>query len=72
MGVGALGPDWGTILPVVLPLVLLELALLAFALWDLTHRTQVKGGNKWVWAIIIVFISLAGPLAYLFLGREEE
>lgn len=55
-----------------LPIILIELGLLVFALYDLAKRKKVRGGNKWLWLIIILFISLIGPLVYLVLGREEE
>ncbi len=56
----------------ILPLGVIELGLLAFALNDLIRRKRVKGGNKWVWAALIVFISLVGPILYFVLGRGEE
>jgi ABC-2 type transport system ATP-binding protein len=31
----------------------------------------VRGGNKAVWAVIIVFINLIGPILYFLVGREE-
>ena len=57
---------------IILPLGVIELGLLAFALNDLIKRKKVKGGNKWVWAAVVVFISLIGPILYFTLGREEE
>ena len=57
---------------IILPLGVIELGLLAFALNDLIKRKKVKGGNKWVWAAAVVFISLIGPIVYFVLGREEE
>jgi Phospholipase_D-nuclease N-terminal len=57
---------------IILPLGVIELGLLAFALNDLIKRKKVKGGNKWVWAAVVVFISLIGPIVYFVLGREEE
>ena len=55
-----------------LPIVLIELGLLGFALFDLIRRKKVRGGNKWLWGIIIVLINFIGPILYLVLGREEE
>jgi Phospholipase_D-nuclease N-terminal len=55
------------------PLVLLELGLLIAALWDLLKpERRVRGDNKLVWGLIIVFISLIGPLAYFMAGRRDE
>ncbi|HET6381014.1 MAG TPA: PLD nuclease N-terminal domain-containing protein [candidate division Zixibacteria bacterium] len=59
-------------LPFLVPLLILQLVLLGTGLYDLTRpERRVKGGNKWVWAIVIVFGQLLGPLIYFLLGREE-
>lgn len=65
--------DAATIALVVLPLVLLELGLIAYALYDLFQEDRrVRGDSKALWAIIIFFVSGIGPLLYLFLGRDES
>ncbi len=56
----------------IIPLILVEIGLMAFALYDLVKRKRVKGGNKWVWGIIIVVVNLIGPILYFVIGREEE
>jgi hypothetical protein len=59
-------------LPILLPLLALQLILIGVALWDLTRPDRrVKGGNKWVWAIVICLGQLIGPVVYLFVGRED-
>ncbi len=58
-------------IPLLLPLVLIELALLIIALVDLIRRDQVNYFPKWVWAVIILVLNFIGPIAYLILGREE-
>jgi hypothetical protein len=55
-----------------IPIVLIELGLLGFALYDLIKRKKVKGDNKWVWGLIIVLVNFIGPIIYLVLGRGEE
>ena len=61
-----------TIWPILLPLVLAELALVIFCLVDIFRADRhVRGGNKLVWALVILFIGTLGPLAYLFFGRED-
>ncbi|MHB1317407.1 MAG: PLD nuclease N-terminal domain-containing protein [Anaerolineae bacterium] len=59
------------LLPLLIPLLLLELGLMAAALVDLSRRERVRGGNKLVWVLAIVLINLFGPLAYFLFGREE-
>ncbi|MFN2219299.1 MAG: PLD nuclease N-terminal domain-containing protein [Anaerolineae bacterium] len=58
------------LLPFLIPIILLEFALMAVALVDLVRRERTRG-PKWVWAIVIVFFNLIGPIAYLIFGREE-
>ncbi len=60
------------LLPFLIPLIIIELALLIIALIDLVKREHVRGGNKIVWALIIVFINLIGPIIYLIFGRQEK
>jgi len=62
----------GGILPFLIPLILLQLALMGFALFDLVRRKRVKGGNKLLWGVIIVLINIIGPIIYLLVGREED
>lgn len=64
--------DLGQFIALLIPLILIELGLLGFALYDLIKRKRVKGGNKWVWGIIIVLVNFIGPIIYFVLGREEE
>ena len=58
-------------IPLLIPLIIIELALLIIALMDLIRRDQVKYFPKWVWALIILLLNFLGPIAYLILGREE-
>ena len=58
------------LLPYLIPVLLLQLGLAIFCLVDLARRSRTKG-PKWMWAIIIIFGELVGPLVYLLIGREE-
>jgi Phospholipase_D-nuclease N-terminal len=54
------------------PIILIELGLILFALRDLLRpERHVRGNSKLLWGIVIVFISLLGPIIYLAAGREE-
>ncbi|HET7645772.1 MAG TPA: PLD nuclease N-terminal domain-containing protein [Candidatus Limnocylindria bacterium] len=60
------------ILPFLIPLIVLQLVLMAVGLYDLTRPDRrVKGGNKLVWGLVIVFGQMIGPLAYFLFGRED-
>jgi hypothetical protein len=60
------------ILPFLIPLIVLQLLLMGVGLYDLTRpERRVKGDSKVVWALIIIFVNLLGPLLYFLFGREE-
>jgi hypothetical protein len=58
-------------IPLLIPVVLIELALLVTALVDLIRREQTRG-PKWAWALVIVLINFIGPIIYFVAGRKEE
>jgi len=61
------------LLPFIIPLVILQLALIVFGLYDLTRPDRrVKGDSKLLWGIVIVVVNLFGPLVYFMFGREES
>jgi glucose uptake protein GlcU len=61
------------ILLLVLPIIIIEVGLILFALRDLLKpERRVRGESKLMWGLIIVFISLLGPILYFVIGRSEE
>ena len=64
--------DIMSILPLLIPLIVIQLVLMIVCLIDLSKRAKVRGLPKWAWAIIIVLGELLGPIIYLFVGRMEE
>ena len=62
--------DW---LLLVATLLAIQLALIIVALRDLFQPDRrVRGGAKWIWVLVIVFLELLGPLLYFTVGREDE
>jgi hypothetical protein len=55
-----------------LPLLILQLGLMAVALMDWARRPRTRYLNRWAWLAIIVIVNTLGPVAYFLLGREEE
>ena len=56
-----------------LPVIAIQVGLTLFALWDLFRpERKVRGDSKLMWGLIIVFISLLGPIVYFVVGREAE
>ena len=61
-----------TLLALVIPVIVIQLALMIIAVLDLLRDDRaVRGGSKAVWAVIIVFLNLIGPILYFLVGREE-
>jgi hypothetical protein len=64
--------DTPTLVALIAPLVIIDLILIVFSLWDLTRpERRVRWLPKPVWAVIILFVSTIGALAYLLLARED-
>ena len=60
-----------SLIPYLIPILVLQLGLMIFALVDLARRERTKG-PKWVWALVIIFINFIGPIIYFVVGREDE
>ena len=56
----------------IIPLVLIDLGLMAFALYNLVKRDRVRGGNKLLWGLVIALVGIVGPIVYLVFGRGED
>jgi len=57
------------LLPFLIPIILLQLALIVVALLDLARRPKVNG-PRWLWVVVIIYF--IGPVAYFLVGRQEE
>ena len=55
-----------------LPILVIQLGLMVFALWDITRpERRVRGDSKLMWGLIVVFVGMLGPIIYLAVGRED-
>ena len=61
------------ILPFLIPLIVVQLALVGYTLWHiLTHKTY-KRGSRALWIVVVlVGLQFVGPILYFVLGREER
>ena len=60
------------ILLLLAPIIVIQLGLMIVALLDLEREERrVRGGSKLVWALVIVFVNIFGPILYFAVGREE-
>jgi hypothetical protein len=61
-----------TLLLLIVPILAIQIGLLVWGLYDLTRPGRhVKGDSKVLWAIVIIFVNILGPILYFFIGREE-
>ena len=59
-------------IPLLIPLILIQVVLMIFALLDLSKRQKTRFLPKWVWVLIIVLGEMVGPVVYFLIGREDE
>ena len=66
-------PDIKEMLPFLIPLVVVEFALLGYTLYHiLTHKTY-KRGSRGLWiAVTLIGMNFIGPILYFLLGREDS
>lgn len=63
--------DVAQLLQMLWPLLVLQFILLVVALvaWFKTDQTR---GPKWVWLLIILAVSMIGPILFFILGRRTD
>ncbi len=60
------------VLALLAPIIVIQFGLMIAALYDLEKAERtVRGGSKIVWAVVIVFLNIIGPIVYFLAGREE-
>lgn len=64
-------PSIQTLIPLLIPIILLQIGLIVAALIDLARREKTKG-PKWVWLLVILLVSTVGPILYFVIGRRDE
>ncbi|MDO4542534.1 MAG: PLDc N-terminal domain-containing protein [Bacillota bacterium] len=60
-------------LPFIIPLIILQLGLLAYTLRHILTHSHYKHGTRGLWLIVaIVGMEFIGPILYFLLGREAD
>ena len=57
-------------LPFLIPLLVLQIALLAIALVHIWAKSTKEMSTKIIWTAIVLCVSTLGPIAYLTFGRN--
>lgn len=53
------------------PLIIIQVILIVVALIDLIKRQNTLG-PKWMWTLIIIFVTTLGPIIYFVVGRKHD
>ena len=59
-------------LPVLLPIIVIELTLAIFSFIHVLRHPHYKFGNKLIWSLVVLFIQFIGPVIYFIFGRGED
>jgi heme/copper-type cytochrome/quinol oxidase subunit 4 len=58
-------------LPLLIPIVVLELALTIVALVHMLKHKKFKFGNLTLW-VILAFVQIVGPILYFTIGKADD
>ena len=59
-------------LPFLIPLVIVQFALLGYTIYHILTHENYKRGNRVIWLVIsIVLCNFIGPILYFILGNED-
>lgn len=65
-------PEVKEFLPILIPIVIAELILLAVTIRHILTHDTYKRGNRAVWLVVsIVGMQFIGPILYFALGKED-
>lgn len=65
-------PEVSEILPILIPIALIEIILLIVTLRHVITHDTYKRGNKVLWIIVcLVGMEFIGPILYWVLGKED-
>lgn len=63
--------DIQSMLPVLIPLIIVEVGLALASILHIIKHPNYKCGNKVLW-IIVSFITIIGPVLYFTVGKGDE
>lgn len=60
------------ILPLLVPVLLMDIALAVTAVSHVLRHPRYRFGNKTMWLVIVVVLLLFGPIIYFVFGKGEN
>ena len=64
--------DTQELLTILAPIIVIQIALQIFALYDIYKRQGAKDDRTLLWVIVVLAFNLVGIILYFVLGRKEE
>jgi len=64
--------DLSTMIPFLIPIIIIELGLAITALIHVVKHPKYRFGNKIMWIVIVLLIQIIGPIFYFVFGRGDE
>lgn len=64
--------DINELLPIIIPIAVIQLVLMIVALVHILRHDTYKVGNRALWIVIVLFVNLVGPVVYFIFGRSDE
>ena len=58
------------LLPLLIPIFIIQLALVLVAVIDLSKQKTTRG-PKLLWVLVILLVNFIGPILYFVVGRDE-
>ena len=60
------------LLTILAPIIVIQVALQIFALYDIYKRQGAKDDRTLLWVIVVLVFNFVGIILYFALGRKEE
>lgn len=61
------------ILPILIPVVIVQLGLLGYTINHILKHDSYKRGNRKIWlAVSIIGMEFIGPLLYFMIGKKDD
>lgn len=60
-------------LPLIIPLIIAELAVLGYTLYHIFTHSSYKRGNRTLWTVLSILLmnTFIGPILYFLLGKSD-
>lgn len=59
-------------LPILIPLIVVQVAYGLIALIHVLRHPHYRFGNKIMWAFFVMFVNIFGPIIYFVFGKGED